>query len=596
MTRESVKLTKQESRLGLKTDRLRCAYKRGSELHKGQKRKTGEPYFETHCVGVYEIVRNEWKIRDESTLIASLLHDTVEDTEYTVEQLRADFGESVANIVEGVTNLKGATDNENRKKVLNKSSIEVRVALAKLADRLHNMRTLGAMDPVRQQKKARETLDVYAPLAESLGMWEVKTELEDISYQYLNPQGYDKTKKLVDSDPRRQPAYIEETKTTIIDLLNEYKVRGKLRERLAGYLQIREKQKKMAIQARGTPESIEQVNDVLSIRIEVENILDCYKVLGIIHGRLGHRVDFERDDIFIGENARVNGYQAIQTTVNIKGKLVEIAIATTEMENYNRWGVITLLSKGERDLSRHSLKIVFTPTGKGKFLPNSATGLDLAATINPELLMTTTGKMIVDGVTRDIEDVIPQGSTVEICIDGSKWNLIERGVESCMPKTRYVFERLRIMEDRNKKTILGRQMMEAVLAPRGILDLNDLGDSIKHFLFLNGCRTVEDYYFIVGSEALSLTKVARDLEEMGVNKKTLGLTTVRVAGVDRPGILKAISQLVSCGEATIIRTVHQTQGTNFELRLVIKGLSEDKEVEIRKTLNNQNFYSRISVV
>ncbi|MDD4938313.1 MAG: HD domain-containing protein, partial [Candidatus Shapirobacteria bacterium] len=204
MTPESINSVKDVKNIEFESERVVSAYNFAQKSHEGQFRKSGEPYF-THCVEVCNILKNEWGITDENYLVAALLHDTVEDCGLTIEQLKLQFGIEVAELVSGVTKLKSSTDRETLKKVLDKSYINPGVAVIKLADRLHNMRTLQFMKPEKQIEKSQETLDIYTRLAESLGLWNAKTELEDLCFKYLDPEKYQKTLTDLESDPRLSP-------------------------------------------------------------------------------------------------------------------------------------------------------------------------------------------------------------------------------------------------------------------------------------------------------------------------------------------------------------------------------------------------------
>lgn len=201
MSPESINSVKDVKSIEFESERVASAYNLAYKSHEGQIRKSGEPYF-THCFEVFKILKDEWGVTDENFLIAGLLHDTVEDTGVSLKKIQLDFGDEVANLVSGVTKLETNTDQETLKKVLNKTYINPGVAIIMLADRLHNMRTLEFMKPKKQIEKSRETLDVYTRLAESLGMWNVKTELEDWCFKYLDPNNWQKTSVGLAKDQR----------------------------------------------------------------------------------------------------------------------------------------------------------------------------------------------------------------------------------------------------------------------------------------------------------------------------------------------------------------------------------------------------------
>lgn len=252
----------------------------------------------------------------------------------------------MTDLVEGVTKLDD--DKEILSKVLDKSYLNPGVAIIKLADRLHNMRTLGLMKPEKQHEKARETMDVNTKLAESLGMWEVKTELEDLSYQYLSPKDYLKTKNQVDNDPRRDQLFLAYVKSGLEQLLEENSYHGSMESRFNGYWALKHKQKKDGVQGRRDPDNFSEVNDLVSFRLSLSNVEDCYCFLKILHEKFGEMVDYDRFDEFVGANKRINGYEAIQTTITFPQRPVEIALVTPEMEEFNKHGVLALIKNQQQ--------------------------------------------------------------------------------------------------------------------------------------------------------------------------------------------------------------------------------------------------------
>jgi len=386
-----------DKELDLGSERLNAAYRLAKEKHdQCPPRKSGEPYI-THPLEVFKILRDEWGIKNENCLIAALLHDIVEDTNVSFKQIQLEFGDEVASLVEGVTKLETNSDHETLKKVLNKSNIDPRVALIKLADRLHNMRTLDSMPLEKQKRKAKETLDVYTKLAESLGMWVVKTELEDLSFKYSDRDGWEKMSLIIKDDPRLSPDFSCYLKSRIEQTLSGKKIEGEVETRNNGVWSLKKKQEKMALEGKGSPDDLNDINDVVSFRVKVKTLDDCYQVLKEIHQDFGGMVDHDRFDEFIGDNKQVNGYEAIQTTIDFPNAgSVEIAIMTEEMEQFNNWGVISLINK-QKDLQDYVLKLVFTPSRSVRFLPRNATGVDFAMSISPRVLIEA-NSIYVDGM------------------------------------------------------------------------------------------------------------------------------------------------------------------------------------------------------
>ena len=256
------------------------AYDKAKSLHEGQLRKSGEPYL-IHPIAVAVILAQLGM--DEETLVGGLLHDVVEDTEYTREMLVDDFGEEVALLVDGVTKLgtlkfdsKEEAQAETLRKMFLAMSKDIRVLIIKLADRLHNMRTIEFMSPPKIIEKSKETLDIYAPLASRLGIYTVKFELEDISLQYLEPQVYEKLKKEVTEKKEQRERFIEDVIEEIRDALDSmsmhYDIYGRSKHLYSVY-------KKMVLQNK----ELDEIFDLTAIRIIVDNVRDCYAVLGQVH-------------------------------------------------------------------------------------------------------------------------------------------------------------------------------------------------------------------------------------------------------------------------------------------------------------------------
>jgi (p)ppGpp synthase/HD superfamily hydrolase len=356
---EKFVLIENTEKIEFKSDRMRAAYDLAVKSHEGQYRNSGEPYI-NHCVEVFKILRDEWKIEDEDYLIAALLHDTVEDTNITLQKIKTEFGDQVTEFVDGVTKLQTKNDIETLKKVLNKTYLNPGVAIIKLADRLHNMRTLEFMKPEKQIEKASETLDVYTKLAESLGMWEVKTELEDLCFKYLEPEKYKQTLLELKSDSRLSTDFVGHMKSRIEQLLIENKIDSEVETRKSGSWILIKKQEKMALTGKSSPNTFKDINDVISFRVKTNSVNDCYRVLEKVHNEFGEMIDYDRFDEFIGANKRINGYQALQTTVNSNQGPIEIAIMTKEMEEFNNRGIINLINEG-KDLKNYVLKLVLLP-------------------------------------------------------------------------------------------------------------------------------------------------------------------------------------------------------------------------------------------
>jgi guanosine-3',5'-bis(diphosphate) 3'-pyrophosphohydrolase len=308
------------------------AFLRAEEAHEGQLRKSGAPYI-THPVAVAEILADLGL--DPNTIAAALLHDTVEDTPYSAELLRKEFGEEIANLVDGVTKLDRLTygptaEAETVRKMVVAMAKDIRVLVIKLADRLHNARTWQYVSPESSARKARETLDIYAPLAHRLGMNAVKWELEDLSFKFLEPKKFEEIERLVaERSPSREKLTNEVIKAVEEDLASEgitAKVTGRQKHLFSVY-------QKMVVRGR----EFNDIYDLVGIRVLVNDVRDCYAVLGAIHARWSPVPGRFKDYIAM---PKFNLYQSLHTTViGPTGKAVEIQIRTHEMHRRAEYGI-----------------------------------------------------------------------------------------------------------------------------------------------------------------------------------------------------------------------------------------------------------------
>ena len=406
---------------GCNTRLVEKAYEWAAKLHDGQFRKSGEPYL-SHPMEVAYILA-QMKL-DLPTIAAGLLHDAVEDCDVTIEDIRKEFGEEVAFIVDGVTKLKNlpgpinkiTKQAENLRKIILAMSKDLRVILVKLADRLHNMRTLQYHTDHKRQRIARETLEIYAPLAARLGIDWVKNELEDLSFKYLYPREYELLKHEVEKRISASHDYIEKVKNILSDLLKEHNISGRVLGRVKHLYSIYRKLQKYNL----TIEDLDQIYDIIGFRIIVNTVEECYKTLGLVHSLWTPIPGRFKDYISL---PKPNMYQSLHTTVlGPEGKKVEIQIRTEYMDKIANEGIAAhfLYKEGFFSTNKHSqykylqwlnklielqkelkhpreflesLKLdlfpeeiyVFTPKGDVITLPVGATPLDFAYTIHTEV-------------------------------------------------------------------------------------------------------------------------------------------------------------------------------------------------------------------
>ena len=328
------------------TDLVAAAYQRARQAHSGQLRRSGEPYF-THCVAVASILA-DMKM-DAETIAAGLLHDVVEDSELTVEELRGEFGTTIAKLVDGVTKLKhlplknvSANGDSRRSSAVNREmeyirkmlltmGDDVRVVLVKLADRLHNMRTLGYLPGDKRRAIALETRDIFAPLANRLGIWQMKWELEDLSFRYLKPDAYRSIATALDERRDEREAYVRDIKERLIKELRQAKIqRVTITTRPKHIYSIYSKMTRKDL-------PLEQIYDIRGMRVLVDSLAECYLALGIVHN-LWRPIPGEFDDYIA--NPKDNFYRSLHTAVHDEaGKTVEVQIRTWEMHEDAEYGI-----------------------------------------------------------------------------------------------------------------------------------------------------------------------------------------------------------------------------------------------------------------
>ncbi len=417
------------------------AYEMAATLHAGQSRRSGDPFI-THPLAVATILAELGMPHD--TICAALLHDTVEDTQYTIAQLREEFGEDIAALVDGVTKLDkvkygDAAQAETVRKMVVAMSRDIRVLVIKLADRLHNMRTLRYLPRAKQEQKSREVLEIFAPLAHRLGMNTVKWELEDLAFATLFPKRYDEIARLVSGRAPRREMFLQEVIEDVQEDLKEAKIKAQVTGRPKHYYSVYQK-----MIARNV--SFDDIYDLVGIRILVDSLRDCYAVLGTVHARWNPVPGRFKDYIAM---PKFNMYQSLHTTViGPEGKPVELQIRTWGMHKRAEYGVAAHWKYKEEvvgggsgagdmawlrqlvDWQREtedpaefldSLRFdlggaevyVFTPRGEVIALPQGATPVDFAYAIHTEVGHRTIGAR-VNGRLVALESALSNGDTVEI--------------------------------------------------------------------------------------------------------------------------------------------------------------------------------------
>ena len=425
---------------------INAAYEMARSAHASQNRSSGELYI-NHPIAVARIVADIGL--DEISIVAALLHDAVEDTEITLDDVESNFGNEVATIVDGVTKLerlqfdsKEAQQAATMRKMLVAMARDLRVLMIKLADRLHNMRTIAAVPHEKQQRVAQETLDIYAPLAHRLGMQEVKQQLEDLAFAALYPKRYAELDQLVATRAPERNVYLAKTIGQVQQWLAEVKIDADLTARGKHLWSIYEK---MVQKGR----DFDEIHDLMAIRIVVDSEKDCYAVLGAIHGHWKPIVGRFKDYIAM---PKFNLYQSLHTTVvGPGGKPIEVQIRTREMHRQAEWGVAShwaykdsntqgdidwlnriidwqgevsdpsqFLENLKTDLEQDEL-FVFTPKGRVITLPVFSTPVDFAYAVHTEVGHSCMGAR-VNGRLVPLEYKLTSGDTCEVLVSQGEIN------------------------------------------------------------------------------------------------------------------------------------------------------------------------------
>lgn len=513
-----------------------------TNAHEGQKRGTGEPYV-THSVSVaYTLL--SWNL-DAPTVAAALLHDVPEDTAVTLPELAKDFGDEIAGLVEAVTKLsvvrlpKDDVDYqaENLRRLFLAMAKDVRVVLLKLADRLHNMTTLKGVKPEKRRRIALETLEVYAPLADRLGMGEVRSELDDLGFRYAEPKEYEWTKRQVQQTHLKQERYAVTVKREFQDVLKAEGINSTINARTKNLYSL---YRKLLQKER----DIEQIYDFFAVRVIVATVEDCYQGMGVIHQHwqpLPHRM---KDYIAV---PKLNGYRSLHTTVfGPHDRLLEVQFRTKEMHEEAELGIAAhavyaedkesvkagteqlavmrqLASWQEElaespDFSRFKLDLfskrvfVFTPKGAVHSLPAGSTPVDFAYTVHSEVGSSCVGAK-VNGVIVPLDTVLRNGDVVEILTQSNSvpkrdWlGFVRTGAARTNIRTYF---RHQARED---NAVAGKDLFDQLLKKhdRGAKSLTGAEDA-RLLKLRQGIHSREDLFAALGEGTLSTEAVARALK------------------------------------------------------------------------------------
>ena len=521
---------------------IRAAFEFAQEAHKDQKRKSGEPYI-IHPLAVAQIVAEELRLDSES-IMAALLHDVIEDTGTTHEDVARIFSPTIADLVEGVSKLtriqyatKEDEQMENLRKMLIAMSKDIRVILIKIADRLHNMRTMEYQTPMKQKQKSLETMEIYAPISHRLGMQRIKWELEDLSLKYLDPVGYDEIVSKLEAKHQEYEDFMHRTQIQIDNRLNELGIQhivyGRMKHPYSIYRKMFNQNK-----------SLDEIFDLFAFRVIVENVGDCYNVLGVIHDI--YKPILGRFKDYIG-TPKPNGYQSLHTTVMGTDAIpFEVQIRTKEMHEIAEYGVAAHWkykqggqgagTEGKYEWVRrllenqegadaedyiHSLKIdmfadevfVFTPGGDVQNLPSGATPIDFAYAIHSAVGNHMIGAKVNNRIVT-LDHVLKNGDVVEILTSKSAkgpsrdWMKIAKSSEA-RSKIRQWFKK----ERKEENIATGRAAFEAELKHCGLsIRMVTESDILPTLLKRVSYPTLDDMYAAIGYGGFTAQKAVSRMQ------------------------------------------------------------------------------------
>ncbi|MQA00229.1 MAG: RelA/SpoT family protein [Dehalococcoidia bacterium] len=533
-----------------RVESVNAALEFARECHEGQKRLSGEPYI-THPIAVAQLVAG---LRmDAQTVRAALLHDVIEDCGITSEDLSRRFGPDVTRLVEGATKIEqipappgvdapvANADAETLRKMFLAMAEDVRVVIIKLADRLHNMRTLEHLPPERQHPIARETMDIYAPLASRLGIWQFKWELEDLAFRYVDPEGYRRTAEMVSAKRSERERYVRRVESELRGALEEAGVEAEVTGRVKHLYSIYDKSHRYSSDGK----SIDQIHDLLALRVLVKDVADCYNALGIVH-QTWRPIPNSFDDYIA--NPKESLYQSLHTSVLGPGtRPFEVQIRTYEMHEVAEYGVAAHWQYKEeprkRDLQyeermawlRHLIEwqqespgaedflesvktdvfrdqvFVYTPRGDVRVLPAGCTPVDFAYRVHTDLGHNTTGAK-VNGRLVPLTTRLQNGDIVEILRSKASkgpsrdWlipSLGYLGSSHSRQKVRQWFRR----QQRGENVDRGRELVDREMRR---LDIDRVPVDLWKQL---GYETAEDAYSAIGSGDVSPQKLLNRLAE-----------------------------------------------------------------------------------
>ena len=544
---------------------VREAFEFASERHAGQLRKSGDPAI-THPLHAAETIANLQL--DAGTIAAALLHDVQEDCGVTNQEIAKRFGPEVAVMVEGVTKLgqisgqaaearsgEQPTQAENLRKMFLAMAQDLRVVIIKLADRLHNMRTLWALKPDDQRRIAGETMEIYAPLAARLGIWDIKWQLEDLSFRYLQPDDYKFVADLIDAKRGARETYVNQVTDVLRDELRKQGIEAEIRGRAKHIYSIHRKMEKYAADGK----SVDEIYDLLAVRVLVETVTDCYTALGVVHG-MWRPLPGAFDDYIA--NPKESMYQSLHTTVMApNAQPLEVQIRTYEMHRAAEYGIaahwrykegskrdvrqeermawLRQLLDWQREISQPEEMVeavktdifqdqvfVFTPKGEIKDLPTGSTPLDFAYRIHTDLGHLCVGAK-VNGRLVPLNYQLKNGEVIEVLRSKSSkgpsrdWMNANLGfirTTHAREKIRQWFKR----QERAENIARGKEMVEKEVHRLGA----SLGGMESEILKLFKFDDLDDFFLRVGYGEISAQHISAKLASLLVEDQPQTMETI----------------------------------------------------------------------
>lgn len=521
-------------------DKIRAAYDFALAKHEGQFRKSGDPYM-VHPVDVAIILSNYHT--DPTTIMAGLLHDVIEDTTGTFEEVKTYFGEEVALVTEGVTKLgqykfkgedqereKIAVQAQNYQKMLLAMAKDIRVIIVKLADRLNNIRSLEVLPPEAQLRIAKETMEIFAPLAHRLGMYVLKAELEDTAFKFIEPEKYRRIAQLIADTKNNREADLAIMRTNIQYLLGENHVNNNVKGRVKNIYSVYKKMK-------DRNKEFEDIFDLLAIRIIVDDIESCYRCIGIIHSKWVPIPNRFKDYIAM---PKPNLYQSLHTSVISNGKVYEVQIRTESMDRIAEYGVAAHWAYKEgaaarrmtdevskklkwygdlvnftkdsendsevldllRDDIFHSNVYVFTPNGDIIDLPKGSTPLDFAFRIHTQVGIKTVGA-IVNSKIVPLEYELKTGDIINMKTSVNSFGPNDNWLK--LVKTSNAKSKIKNYLNKQRRSVLiemGKDDIQREIQKRNVqIQLTD--KKVNELFAHKGAKTVDDFYYEVGKNNIS---------------------------------------------------------------------------------------------